>query len=54
MHDELVFQKKFAFAQLIRNGIMTALPIASLFNREWGETTAEFSAAADIAEEWGL
>src|SRR6478609_5647760 len=47
--DELCFQKRYAFAQLVRNGITTALPIASLFYREWGETADEFIAAADIA-----
>ncbi|MGR3805665.1 amidohydrolase family protein [Marinibacterium profundimaris] len=52
--DELAFQKRFAFAQLIRNGITTALPIASLFYREWGETVAEFEAAALVADEMGL
>ncbi|WP_238367746.1 amidohydrolase family protein [Mesobacterium pallidum] len=52
--EELAFQKRFAFAQLIRNGITTALPIASLFYREWGETIAEFDAAATAAEELGL
>jgi len=52
--EELAFQKRFAFAQLIRNGITTALPIASLFYREWGETVAEFEAAAAAAEEVGL
>ncbi|QPM91322.1 chlorohydrolase family protein [Pseudooceanicola algae] len=52
--DELAFQKRHAFAQLIRNGITTALPIASLFYREWGETIAEFDAAAAAAEDLGL
>lgn len=52
--EELAFQKRFAFADLIRNGITTALPIASLFYREWGETVAEFDAAADAAENLGL
>ena len=52
--EELAFQKRYAFAQLIRNGVTTALPIASLFYREWGETDAEFSAAADAAHELGL
>ena len=51
---ELAFQKRFAFAELIRNGITTALPIASLFYREWGETVEEFEAAADAAEGLGL
>lgn len=52
--DELAFQKRYAFAQLLRNGITSALPIASLFYREWGETVAEFEAAATAAEELGL
>ncbi|MDJ1157333.1 amidohydrolase family protein [Chelatococcus sp. SYSU_G07232] len=52
--DELAFQKRYAFAQLIRNGITTALPIASLFYREWGETWDEFAAAADTAGDLGL
>ncbi len=52
--EELAFQKRYAFAQLIRNGITTALPIASLFYREWGETVDEFSAAAQAAEDLGL
>ena len=52
--DELAFQKHYAFAELIRNGITTALPIASLFYRAWGETFDEFAAAADAAETLGL
>ncbi|MDP0926352.1 chlorohydrolase family protein [Paracoccus onubensis] len=36
------------------NGITTAAPIASLFYREWGETVAEFDAAADAAGDLGL
>ncbi|MQX97516.1 amidohydrolase family protein [Sinorhizobium medicae] len=52
--EELAFQKRFAFAQLLLNGITTAAPIASLFYREWGETVAEFDAAAEAAGEVGL
>lgn len=52
--DELAFQKRFAFGQLLLNGITTAAPIASLFYREWGETVAEFDAAADAAGDLGL
>ncbi|MGI9416919.1 MAG: N-ethylammeline chlorohydrolase, partial [Geminicoccaceae bacterium] len=44
--EALAFQKRYAFVQLLRNGITTALPIASLFYREWGETWDEFAAAA--------
>lgn len=52
--DELAFQKRFAFGQLLLNGITTAAPIASLFYREWGETVAEFDAAAEAAGDLGL
>ena len=51
---ELGWQKRYAFTRLIRNGITTALPIASLFYRAWGETTEEFEAAAEAAEDLGL
>lgn len=56
MYDEgqLGFQKRFAFGQLLLNGITTAAPIASLFYREWGETVAEFDAASDAAGDLGL
>ncbi|MCU9840350.1 amidohydrolase family protein [Ruegeria sp. WL0004] len=52
--EELVFQKRFAFAQLLLNGITSAAPIASLFYRAWGETVAEFDASAEAAQELGL
>lgn len=52
--EELAFQKRYAFASLIRNGITTALPIASLFYRAWGETVEEFEDAAEAAAELGL
>ncbi len=52
--EELAFQKRHAFTRLIRNGITTALPIASLFYREWGETVEEFEAAAEAAADLGL
>ncbi|MCA1867239.1 amidohydrolase family protein [Agrobacterium genomosp. 3] len=52
--EELAFQKRFAFGQLLLGGITTAAPIASLFYRQWGETAAEFEAAADAAGELGL
>jgi cytosine/adenosine deaminase-related metal-dependent hydrolase len=52
--DELAWQKRYAFTRLIRNGITTALPIASLFYRAWGETVAEFEAAAEAAADLGL
>ncbi|MEY8837787.1 chlorohydrolase family protein, partial [Cribrihabitans sp. XS_ASV171] len=52
--EELAFQKRFAFGQLLLGGITSAAPIASLFYREWGETTAEFDAAAQAAQDLGL
>ncbi len=52
--EELAFQKRYAFAQLLRNGITTAAPIASLFYREWAETVAEFEAAAQSAFGLGI
>lgn len=52
--EELAFQKRYAFQALLRNGITTALPIASLYYRAWGETFAEFAAAAEAAEDLGL
>lgn len=52
--DQLAFQKRFSFAQLLLNGITSALPVASLFYRAWGETVDEFDAAAVAADELGL
>lgn len=52
--EELAFQKRHAFATLIRNGITAALPIASLFYRAWGETPEEFADAAEAAARLGL
>ena len=51
---EFAFQKRHAFAGLIRNRIITALPIASLFYRAWGETVEEFTDAAEAAEASGV
>jgi cytosine/adenosine deaminase-related metal-dependent hydrolase len=52
--EALSFQRRYAFAHLLRNGVTTALPIASLFYRAWGETEEEFAAAADHAVDLGL
>ena len=52
--EELRWQKRYAFTRLIANGVTTALPIASLFYREWGETWDEFAGAADAAADLGL
>lgn len=52
--DEQTFKMKYAFAQLIRNGITTALPITSMFYREWAETYDEFARSAESAAELGI
>ncbi|MBT8769365.1 amidohydrolase family protein [Metapseudomonas boanensis] len=52
--DEEVFKYRYAFTQLIRNGITTAMPITSMYYREWAETFDEFAAVADVAAELGL
>jgi cytosine/adenosine deaminase-related metal-dependent hydrolase len=52
--EEQTFKMKYAFVQLIRNGITTALPITSMFYREWAETYEEFARSADSAAEVGI
>ncbi|RJG11046.1 N-ethylammeline chlorohydrolase [Pseudomonas cavernicola] len=52
--DEEVFKYRYAFTQLIRNGITTAMPITSMYYREWAETYDEFAAVAGVAAELGL
>ena len=52
--DELAFQKRYAFALLLRHGITTALPIASLFYRAWGEIPEEFDSATESAADLGI
>lgn len=48
------FRHEFAFTQLIRNGITTAMPIGGEMHNAWCETYDEWSAAADIAARLGL
>ncbi|MEO5606875.1 MAG: amidohydrolase family protein [Polaromonas sp.] len=52
--EEESFKYRYAFTQLIRNGITTALPITSMYYREWAEHYDEFAAVAAIAGELGL
>ncbi|VVN65118.1 amidohydrolase family protein [Pseudomonas fluorescens] len=52
--DEELFKYRYAFTQLIRNGITTAMPITSMYYREWAETYDEFAAVAGVAAELGL
>jgi cytosine/adenosine deaminase-related metal-dependent hydrolase len=52
--EEEVFKYRYAFTQLIRNGITTAMPITSMYYRQWAETYDEFAAVAGVASELGL
>ena len=48
------FQRRYAFTQLLLNGVTTVLPIRSLLYRAWAESYDEFARAADIAAELGI
>jgi len=48
------FRHEFAFTQLIRNGITTAMPIGGEMHNAWCETYEEWAAAAGIAGRLGL
>lgn len=52
--EEEVFKYRYAFTHLIRNGITTALPITSMYYREWGERYDEFAGVTALAGELGL
>jgi cytosine/adenosine deaminase-related metal-dependent hydrolase len=52
--EEELFKYRYAFTQLIRNGISTALPITSMLYRAWAESYEEMAGVAAIAEEMGL
>ncbi|MBL8697522.1 MAG: amidohydrolase family protein [Alphaproteobacteria bacterium] len=52
--DALRVQARYALVHLIRNGITTALPIASLLYRAWAETVEQFEMMAEVAGELGL
>lgn len=52
--EQEAFKVRYAFTQLIRNGITTALPITSMYYRAWAETYDEMATAASIAGELGL
>ena len=52
--DEETFKMRYAFVQLIRNGITTAAPITSLLYRQWSETYEEFARVAGLAVELGI
>jgi cytosine/adenosine deaminase-related metal-dependent hydrolase len=52
--EEEVFKYRYAFSQLLRNGITTALPITSMYYRDWAEHYDEFAAVAGVAGELGI
>lgn len=52
--EEETFKYRHAFAQLMLNGITTAMPITSMTYRAWAESYEEFAAVAEVAGEMGL
>jgi cytosine/adenosine deaminase-related metal-dependent hydrolase len=52
--EQEVFKYRYAFSQLIRNGITTALPITSMYYRAWAEHYDEFALVAQVAQDLGL
>ncbi len=52
--QEELFKYRYAFTQLIRNGITTALPITSMLYRAWAESYDEMAGVAAIAKEMGI
>ncbi len=52
--DEQIFKYRYAFTQLLRNGITTALPITSMLYRAWAESYEEFAEVARLAGEIGI
>jgi len=52
--EEEAFKAHYAFVQLLRNGITTAMPITSMLYRAWAESYDEFVAVALVAEAVGI
>jgi cytosine/adenosine deaminase-related metal-dependent hydrolase len=52
--EEELFKYRYAFTQLIRGGITTALPITSMLYRAWAESYDEMAGVAAIADEIGI
>ena len=52
--DDRNFRHEFAFCQLIRNGITTAMPIGGEMHNAWCETYEDWAAASEIAGRLGL
>ena len=51
--DQLDFAKRYAYSQLLRNGITSFAPITSILYRQWAEDFDEYLYAADVAESLG-
>ncbi len=52
--EEEALRRRYAFVQLIMNGVTTALPIAGEYHKTWAETYAEFERMVEIAAGLGL
>ncbi len=50
--DEELFKYRYAFTQLIRNGITTAMPITSMYYRRWAEHYDEFAGLPRSPVSW--
>lgn len=48
--EQLDFAKRYAYSQLLRNGITSFAPITSILYRQWAEDFDEYLYAADVAE----
>ena len=51
--EDEAFQRRYALAQLLLNGITTAMPIAAETHKGWAETYEQFSDVVDAAGELG-
>ena len=52
--EEETFKYRYAFTQLIRNGITTVMPITSMLYRRWAESYEEFCQVAKLSAEMGI
>lgn len=52
--EEEAYKSRYAYTQLIRHGVTTAMPITSVFYKKWAETYEELEAAVHHAGALGL
>lgn len=52
--EEEAFKSLFAYAQLVRNGVTTAMPITSTYYKKWADTYEEEEAGVHHAARLGL